>query len=218
LPLVEASIEDEWQKVCLCRYGVILFTKTVMSKIQNNPLLKGASGMLGNVVVYREIRGKVIMSGRPRRRTGHPTPEEEQRRARFLRATQYARTQIQSPVAKEEYSKGINGRKITAYVVAVTDYLTPPVISDIDASRYAGVIGDLIAIRATDDFKVILVQVSVIAPSGALIEFGEARLQPGTLDDWRFAATVANSELPGTKLVVAAHDKAGNVTTSEKVL
>jgi len=189
-----------------------------MSKIQNNPLLKGASGMLGKVVVYREVRGKTVMANRPRKRSGPASPEEELRRSKFLRAVQYARRQMSSPVTKEEYAKGITERKFTAYLVAVADYMSPPVIGNIDVSQYRGVVGDSIAIRAADDFKVVLVQVSVIAPSGSLIEFGEAKLQADTFDDWRFLAAMANGELIGTKIVVAAQDKAGNVTTSEKIL
>ena len=48
-----------------------------MSKIMNNPIMKGASGMLGDVVVYREVRGNLIMSNRPKRgRILTPTHEE----------------------------------------------------------------------------------------------------------------------------------------------
>ncbi len=189
-----------------------------MSKIQNNPLLKGASGMLGNVVVYREIRGKVVMSNRPRKRSGPVTPEQEAFRSKFLRAVQYARKQLESPATKAEYEAGITGSKFSAYIVALTDYLKAPVVNEVDISRYKGAVGDPILIRATDDFKVILVQVSVIGPDGALLERGEAVLQPDTFDDWRFAATVVNPSLAGTKIVVTAHDKAGNVTTAEKVV
>jgi len=189
-----------------------------MSKIQNNPLLKGASGMLGKVVVYREVRGRVIMSNRPKKRSGPITPEQENFRSRFLRAVQYARKQLESAVTKAEYQTGITESKFSAYLVALTDYLKAPVVNEVDASRYSGTVGDIIAIRATDDFKVVLLQVSIIGPAGNLLEFGDAILQPETFDDWRYAATVANATLEGSKIIVTARDKPGNVTTAEKVL
>ena len=37
-----------------------------MTKIKNNPLLKGASGMLGDVVVYRQVKGGVVMANKPK--------------------------------------------------------------------------------------------------------------------------------------------------------
>ncbi len=188
-----------------------------MSKIQNNPLLKGASGMLGDVVVFREVRGKMVMSNRPKPST-NLTEQQVTTRAKFQRAVLYAKKQMESPLARAEYEAGITEKKFTAYVVAVTDYLKAPVVHEVDTSRYNGAVGDTIVIRATDDFKVIMVQVSVIGPDGALLEFGDAILTPETVDEWRYTATVANAATSGSKIAVTARDKAGNVTTAEKVI
>jgi len=43
-----------------------------MSKINNNPLLNGVSGMLGDVVVYRQVRGGVIMANKPKKTDRKP--------------------------------------------------------------------------------------------------------------------------------------------------
>ncbi len=190
-----------------------------MSKIQNNPVLKGASGMLGDVVVFREIRGTLIMANRPKKPKGPQTEQQKQFRMRFLRAVQYAKKQVANPVMKAEYATGVTLKKFAPYVVAVTDYLTPPEIHEVTTSGYTGVVGDAILVRATDDFKVVGVHVSVVAPQGNLIEFGEAILQPDTYDDWRYSITVENGPVPpGTTIVVTARDLAGNVTTAEAVM
>jgi len=124
-----------------------------MSKIKNNPIMKGASGMLGDVVVYREFRGKLIMSNRPKKREVL-TPQQAAIKSKFLRAVQYAKKQMADPVAKAEYEPGADSRFTSAYAAAVGDYLSAPVVNGIDVSRYGGSIGDDLLINATDNFKV----------------------------------------------------------------
>src|SRR5688500_1122766 len=96
-----------------------------MSKIKNNPIMKGASGMLGDTVVYREHRGTVIMSNRPKK--GRVlTPNQELAKSRFTSAAAYAKKQIADPVTKAEYQPGPTSRLTSAYSVALTDYLKTP--------------------------------------------------------------------------------------------
>jgi hypothetical protein len=188
-----------------------------MTKIKNNPLLKGASGMLGNVIVFREHRGQLIMANRPKK---GEVPTEQQRLAkiRFMRAVHYGKQQVANPVTKAEYATAIGTRSTSAYAAAVNDYLTVPVIDLVDVSGYHGAVGDIIAIIASDDFKVVSVSVTIAASNGDLIEQGEAQLRDGTPDGWNYVATVAKPVVPGTKVVVLVSDKPGNVTRAEKLL
>jgi hypothetical protein len=188
-----------------------------MTKIKNNPLLKGASGMLGEVVVYREHRGRIIMSNRPKR-GGELTESQRLAKIRFMRGVQYAKAQLLDPAAKAEYEAGINDQKNSAFMVAITDYLTAPRVDLIDTSLYAGAVGNEIKITAGDDFKVVSVHVTITDNNGALIEQGAAVVQPNSFDDWRYITTAANAALPGTKVTVTVRDKPGNMTTKEKVL
>lgn len=188
-----------------------------MTKIKNNPLLKGASGMLGDVVVYREHRGKIIMSNRPKR-GGEPTESQRLAKVRFMRGVQYAKAQLEDPAAKAEYETGINNQKNSAFMVALTDYLTAPRVDLIDTALYQGAVGDTIAITAGDDFKVVSVYVMIMGSTGDVIEQGAAVAQPNSFDDWRYTATVANATLPGTKIIVTVRDKPNNATVVEKIL
>ncbi len=188
-----------------------------MTKIKNNPIMKGASGMLGDVVVYREHRGNVVMSNRPKR-SSILTPSQEHARSNFLRAVKYAKRQVADPVAKVEYQPSPTSRFTSAYAVAVSDYLTAPTISLVDVSRYAGAVGDVIFIKASDDFKVVSVFVTILKADGSVLEQGEAVLQPDGVEEYDYTATVAFPKAPGMKVVVAVRDKPGNVTTEEKVL
>jgi hypothetical protein len=188
-----------------------------MTKIKNNPIMKGASGMLGDVVVYREHRGTLIMSNRPKKRDVI-TPQQELVKSRFLRAVQYAKKQIADPITKAEYQPSPQSRITSAYAAAVADYLSAPVITVVDAGKYGGAVGDKIFIRATDDFKVMSVQVSISQPDGTLIEQGDAILEADAAEEYIYTATVATLKAPGMKVLVTVHDKPGNATSEETVL
>jgi hypothetical protein len=188
-----------------------------MSKIKNNPIMKGASGMLGDVVVYREHRGTVIMSNRPKKREVL-TPQQELVKSRFLRAVQYAKKQIADPITKAEYQPSPQSRMTSAYAAAVADYLSAPQISLVDIAKYGGAVDDKIFIRATDDFKVTVVHVSIFKADGTLVEQGDAILQPESVEDYTYTATAAALKEPGMKVLVTVRDKPGNITTAEAVI
>ena len=38
-----------------------------MGEIKNNPMMSTASGMVGNTVVFRQVRGKLFFANRPKR-------------------------------------------------------------------------------------------------------------------------------------------------------
>jgi hypothetical protein len=188
-----------------------------MTKIKNNPLLKGASGMLGNVVVYREFGGDMLMCNRPKKGE-EPTAQQRLARIRFMRAIHYAKAQLLNPASKAEYDTGITSKKRSAFTVAVSDYLSAPSVELIDTAGYKGVVGNTIAVTANDDFKVMSVHVTITGSTGEVIEQGAAVMPPGTFAFWEYTATVANATLPGTKVAVTVRDKPGNITTAEKIL
>ena len=188
-----------------------------MSVIKNNSLLKGASGMLGKQIVFREIRGRIIMCNRPRT-FGILTAHQKKTKERFLHGVQYARKQMENAETKSEYAKGINNNKHSAYLVALTDYLKAPVVHSIDTSLYQGDVGNIITVHASDDFKVVSVQVTISDYDGVVIEQGDAQLQLDSLDGWIYTTTVANTTLSGSKIEGKASDMPGNVTTFESTL
>ena len=179
--------------------------------------MKGASGMLGDVVVYRKQRGELVMSNRPTRRTVL-TPNQELAKSKFMRAVRYAKKQVADPVTKAEYQPGPNSRYVSAYAAAVADYLKAPQINSVITSGYQGVIGNEIVVRATDNFKVVSVHVMVSKADGSVIEQGDAVLNVASIDEFIFKATVANAQVAGTKVLVTVRDKPGNLVTQSIVL
>jgi hypothetical protein len=180
-----------------------------MSKIQN-PAVLGASGTFDGTIVYRRVRGKTVMAGRPKQRKKgkrHETLVAQSQK--FLEASMYAKQQMKDPVSKAEYAEGIGGSKHSAFAVAMTDYLKPPTVHFIDATLYKGSPGDIITVKATDDFKVAKLEVSVIAADGTVIESGVAN-PAVAIFCWDYATTVANPGTAGCKIKATAFDKAGN--------
>lgn len=188
-----------------------------MAKISNNPIMKGLSGMLGDVVVYSERRGKMIMSNRPKK-SGQLTDHQKGVKAKFLQAVQYAKGQMLDPEARAEYEAAVTNKMISGYAVAVSDYLKGPEITSVDVSGYAGLAGNEIVINAIDNFKVTGVTVEIRSAAGVLIEQGAAVQDPGNVLFWRFAATRPNSTIHGTRVIVSVKDKPNNVTTRDVVV
>jgi signal peptidase I len=93
-----------------------------MPKINNNPIMKGASGMLGDVVVYRQFRGTTVMSNRPKKPKVLTTHQQEIK-SRFLLAVGYAKAQIADPILKAKYEPQPGSEFTSAYIAAIADYL-----------------------------------------------------------------------------------------------
>jgi hypothetical protein len=188
-----------------------------MAKIKNNVLLRGASGMLGQQIVYREVNGQLIMANRPKK-SGVLTAQQIIAKENFLQASLYAKGQVADPLSKAEYETGISDKCNSAYAVALTDYLKAPVIHTVETTGYSGKIGENVAIKATDNFKVTSVYVEIWSAANVMIEQGNATLDATNIVFWNYKTTALNVVLPGSTLVIKAKDKANNITTITVVL
>lgn len=180
-----------------------------MAIIHDNPLLKGASGSVGNVT-YKKWRGRIVMANKPGKRTKTSAKQKDQQTT-FRSAVRFAKRACAVPEIKAMYAKGINDRKHSANAVALSDYLNPPEIREIDVLSYTGAPGELIRVRAFDDFKVKSVSITISNADGSVIETGEAQPR-GKRGLWRMTTAVRNNHRPGTVFTVAAKDMSGNVT------
>lgn len=177
----------------------------------------GLRGKFGETHAYKRIRGKMAMVSLP----GSPDQLSETQKAikdRFLRAVRYAKAQINDEKMLAEYEKGITQKKNSAYVVALTDWLNAPKVSEIRTSDYVGAVGDPIRITATDDFKVVRLRVILRASDGNELERGDAVQDVKNSDTWHYTATVTNPSVAGTTISATAFDTPDNETTLEKVL
>ena len=175
----------------------------------------GKRGRVGPLIL-RQLNGETIVQAAER---GPRKPRSEAQQAhldRTHRARQYGKAQVSDPISKALYATRITKRCTSAYTVAVQDYLNAPEITVLDASAYQGGVGDVIRVRATDDFGVVSVYVRLLAPDGSLREAGPASLQ--ATGDWLYQATQPTSLGQGTVAEAKAYDRPGNVATERLVL
>jgi hypothetical protein len=185
-----------------------------MAFSENNPIIDGFSGKLGKWLVFRQSAGDTIVATRPRPTEIENSDKQVVIRQRFLDASRYARSVTANPVTKAAY-KALAGPRQSAYNLAIADYFRPPVIEEIDLSAYSGQVGQTIKVKATDDFKVKVVKVTIFRSDGSVQEQGNAVADPNGLD-WLYATTTANVAAADNRLEVIAEDMPGNLTTRQK--
>lgn len=184
-----------------------------MARITSNPIMTGARGMLGNVVVYRQFRGQTLLCNRPEKRNTI-TPHQQRMKTRFLEAVAFAKKQIADPVTKALYQPGPESKFTSAYAAALADYLKRPVIDDVDVSCYKGDDGDAIVVTASDVAPTLTVMVSVVDAHGSVIEQGEAITAIRT-NRYVFKVSKRNDFIKGSTIRVTVRDRPGNVVERE---
>jgi hypothetical protein len=186
-----------------------------MAKQKNNVVTYGLSGKIGDLLIFRQVKGRTVVSKIPEM-PKTATEKQQASRRRFQQATLYAKLAIEDPETKELYAAVANkgkDRGRTAYNVAVADFFNAPDIDTIDVSSYTGAAGDEIRIIASDDFLVKSTRVQIINADGSMVEEGEAVNSAGNL--WIYTATQNNESLDGDKIVVTVSDLPGNITQEE---
>ena len=178
-----------------------------MARINDNLLVRGASGNVGKQFVYRKRGNNTHIVKMPSiNKNAMVSTEQAEARERFAEAVLYAQGAIASADLKREYEK-IAPSGSTAYNMAFRDYLKAPVVKKINASNYNGTPGSTIVVHAKDDFRVIGVKVSIFDSGGVLLEEGNALLDPVKRGQWVYTVTQANT---GAVIRAKATDLPGN--------
>lgn len=188
-----------------------------MSKLGNNLVLKKATGKLGDLIVFRQGPHGPVISSAPKK----PANVHEKQvaiRERFLNAVQYAQRQMAKPESKALYEAGVNKKLLSAYQVAVTDYLNAPRIKQIDVEGYSGDAGQSIHVHATDDFSVASVTVIIRNAAGEQIERGTATLSTDLGNVWVYTTTASIGSFEGATITVNVKDNPGNAVTQTLTL
>ncbi len=166
--------------------------------------------------VYRQRLGRTVVAKPPLPRNKPITAGQQTVRLSFLKAVAWAKTTLTDAVKKQEYKARAKPGN-SAYVTAIKDYLNPPVIHEIDSSRYLGQAGGIISIIAMDDFKVAAVLVRIEKPDGSLVEDGVATASGDGLH-WVYSSTIAAGNISGCSIIVTATDMPGNAIVKQKTI
>ena len=182
-----------------------------MPESRNNFVVQGLSGTFAGIGTFH-TRGRKTFLRKIRAKSSVPDSEEQIAvKKRFAEYIRYAKAAIKDPEIKAAYAAVAKPGR-TAFNRAVTDASIPPKIGKMDTGNYHGQPGDYLIIEATDDFKVIAVQIYIHNANGHLIEQGYAIMQINTVD-WLYAVTVANESFAGSKITATATDLPGNKTS-----
>jgi hypothetical protein len=182
-----------------------------MATQQNNVLTHAMSGMIGNLVVFRNRGGKLVVAKRPK----SPDPakplseKQEASRRMFRRCSRYAQsiTEEQQAIYAAIARNGQSAKN-----VAFSDAYFPPKVTAIAAEGYTGLPDELIRIEATDNIRVAGVRVEIRTGAGELVETGEAA-DDGYGENWTYHTTATNPALPGSTIMVTARDMPGNLAS-----
>ncbi|MDR3245359.1 MAG: hypothetical protein LBT50_02885 [Prevotellaceae bacterium] len=184
-----------------------------MAKQEGNVVTHGLRGKVGDLLVFRQLNGKTVISKVPQP-SKKVSAKQKAHRKHFQRAVMYSSVVVADPDQKAMYEAAAKKGQ-TARNVAVADMLNAPDIENVDLSGYNGQIGDVIRIEATDDFAVKEVKVIITNADGTLVEEGAA--QPDGMS-WVYTATQTNDDLNGDKIEILASDIPGNIAKESQDL
>jgi hypothetical protein len=180
-----------------------------MAVSKNNPLTHGASGMIGNTMVFRSWNGKTYIYNRPKKPTKQSAQQKENRQ-KFKMATLFAKAMMKDPAKKSEYQTIAKKQKLpNAYTAAITEYMRKPEIRNVDTNAYSGKENQEIKIQARKKgFEVEVVEVIIVNENGEVVEQGKA-LKTNT-GEWSFNTTKKVIDSKTVTIRVRARERTGN--------
>jgi len=188
-----------------------------MARNRNNILARGFSGAVGKQLVLRTSGERTFLANRPSKNPNRvPTPAQEAVQLKFRESVIYAKAAIQDPALKLDY-QAVARPGQSAFNVAFNDAYKGPELSNLNTEAYAGNPGDIITVRAIDNFFIDSVRISILDSNGSVLEEGAATPNANGLD-FSYTVTQSNVSLPGTTIRAAAEDLPKNRTILDKVL
>ncbi len=127
--------------------------------------------MIGKQLVVRRMKnGQYVLSAAPNHKPRELTGAQKEHCEKFRQAVLFAKTAQNTP----EYKDAAATRGLSAYNVAVADFMHRPQIQKVDTSAYQGHANETITITAVDDVKVKTVGVRIVNDDGTHVEKGTA--------------------------------------------
>jgi hypothetical protein len=179
-----------------------------MAVSKNNPIVHGASGMIGGTIVFRTWNGKTYMYNRPKKPIKQSVQQKENR-LRFKMATMFAKSMMKDAKKKAEYQEIAKKQNLpNAYTAAITEYMRRPEIKEVDLKAYTGKENEEIKVEARKKgFDIELVEIIVANEKGHVVEQGKAiKVGPG---EWLYK-TIRTTNANAFQIIVRARERTGN--------
>jgi len=177
-----------------------------MSNSSQNVNVRKLRGKFGDQIVYKVRYGKSYAADVPAPSSKGPNAVQDKIRLKFKMATIWAKAVLADP-AKLAIYKALAKGPMTPWMLAITNYLRPPKVEEIDLSEYQGHVGDQINIAAVDITTVKSVSITIKDSTGAVVETGAC--QPDDIGlFWVYTATTAIANLTGVVVTATAKNDA----------
>ena len=186
-----------------------------MAKVRLNPILEQIRGQVGDLV-FKRYGKEVIISRKPDLSGVEPSQAQLAARERFRQATLFGKMVMADPETKAIYEEAAKAKGKPVFSLTVADFFNAPSVDEVDLSGYAGAVGDEIVVRASDDFDVVGVGMTLTDAGGNPIESGEAVETPAESGRWVYAATAAVDTGATVRIAVTATDRPGSVAEAEE--
>jgi hypothetical protein len=85
-------------------------------------VLDGVSGHIGRDFVVKQYKGRIVITGFPKKTKKKPTAAQVARRVRFIYAVKTAKKIIANPEQKALYERNLNGKR-NAFQAALSEIL-----------------------------------------------------------------------------------------------
>jgi hypothetical protein len=181
-----------------------------MAKVKLNPVLEQVHGKVGDLV-FKKYQDGTIMARKPEV-TQPNTPAQMAVRQNFRLAALYGKTVMADATKRAAYTAKAKQTGKPVFSLTIADFFNAPVVDEIDLSTYGGKPGDIIRVRAHDDFEVAGVQVQVRDTGGTILEQGAAALS-ATDGTWGYTATTTLAVNQQVVIEVDATDLPGHTGT-----
>jgi hypothetical protein len=175
-----------------------------MAKIKNNPITSTFSGSVGDDMVFRQVGNRAFVVKKPVRKKPI-TPAERNNRHLFAEAQIYASNMLLDPELGQWYCivAKVNSLQ-SAHRAAANDLMTKPEIERINTEGYQGNAGDVIHIKPKTPLKITSIEVTIYNADGSILESGQAIKNEF---NFKYCATLPNTSVDGSKIVLVAHDR-----------
>ncbi|HEX5837430.1 MAG TPA: hypothetical protein VFY26_06340 [Anaerolineales bacterium] len=161
----------------------------------------------GRFVLYKTQSGRTLFARKP----GFSSEQGTNGSSASQRETvRNAVTYAEFASGQAIYQSRAVGSPISAYNLAVADYLGKPQIMDIEIRGWTGGIGQTIRLLAKDNFMVLRVHL-VIRDSQFVWEAGEAEQSESNKLIWTYITRAPVEREPGLWLEAYAYDLPGNI-------
>ncbi len=179
-----------------------------MAISNDNDLIRGFHGKIGNQVSLRRRDGKTIMASVPTKKRSRTKGKQRESCDRFRKGLQWAKQVLKNPDQYAAYKEKATEWQ-TALNVALADYMKSPVVTGINSSFYHGCAGDTILVTATDNFHVKEVSIKICSQDGKVLESGLCQAdQTGSY--WQYIATKDAETTAGITITGIARDNPGH--------